>query len=60
MEKNIIKKGNIIYEQTYMANYDMTIIIKTIHEGEDIKTKISGFYYGTPTMENMETFLESN
>lgn len=60
MKNNIIKKGNITYEQTYVMGYDMTIIIKTIEEGEESKTKISGFYYGTPTMENMETYLESN
>ena len=53
-------KIKIIYEQAFVEYFDITIIMKTTYVGNDIKSTISGFYYGHPTKDDMEKFLEKN
>lgn len=50
----------IEYYQEYIQKLDITVIIKEIHQGEKIIQKISGFYYGVPSLEGMEQFKDKN
>lgn len=51
----------IKYTQDYCKHLDMTIIIRYVLKNEVIiKTKISGFYYGEPDLEGLETFKDKN
>lgn len=51
----------IEYTQDYCEHLDMTIIVKyVLKDGNIIKTSISGFYYGEPDLEGLETFKEKN
>ena len=50
----------IVYEQTYVPYVDITIIMKAIYdEKEQISYKLSGYYFGEPSFDCLETFKES-
>lgn len=51
----------IIYEQDYCEHLDITIIKENIYQdGDIIKQKISGFYYGEPSIESLLKFKDKN
>lgn len=51
----------INYEQTYVPYIDITIIMKAIYDkdNEQIKYVLSGYYFGKPDIEGLETFKDS-
>ena len=51
----------IVYEQTYVPYVDITIIMKAIYDKDNEQTsyKLSGYYFGKPSLDGLETFKES-
>lgn len=49
------------YEQTYVPYVDITIIMKAIYDSdkEQISYKLTGYYFGKPSIEGLETFKDS-
>ena len=49
------------YEQTFVPGVDITIIMKAIYNEnkELIKYVLSGYYFGKPSAEGLETFKDS-
>lgn len=50
----------IEYEQTYVPFVDITIIMKAIYDenNEQIKYYLSGYYFGRPSLDGLETFKD--
>lgn len=51
----------ILYEQTYIPNLDITIIMKATYDENDeqIKYVLSGYYFGKPSVEGLEKFKDN-
>lgn len=51
----------IKYEQTYVPYIDITIIMKAIYDenNEQISYKLSGYYFGKPDLDGLNTFKDS-
>lgn len=49
------------YEQTYVPYVDITIIMKAIYDNNNEQTsyKLTGYYFGKPSIEGLETFKDS-
>ena len=49
------------YEQYYVQYVDITIIMKATYDENDeqIKYLLSGYYFGKPSIEGLETFKDS-
>lgn len=53
----ILNKCDVCYEQAYIEQLDMTIIIcNGYFNSEEVFTTISGFYYGEPDTKYLEQF----
>lgn len=51
----------IEYEQYYVNKVDITIIMKAIinEKGDQIKYELSGYYFGSPSINGLETFKDN-
>lgn len=51
----------IQYEQYYVGRLDITIIMKAIinEKGEQIKYELSGYYFGEPSIYDLEQFKDN-
>ena len=51
----------IIYEQTYVPGVDITIIMKAVYDkdNEQISYKLTGYYFGRPDLDGLDTFKDS-
>lgn len=49
-----------VYEQTYVPYVDITIIMKAIYDenNEQISYKLSGYYFGKPSLDGLDTFKD--
>ena len=55
------KDYKIEYVQAYTPRMDITIIMKYIYcNNKIIQQEVSGFYYGEPSLSDMQTFLNKN
>lgn len=50
----------IEYEQTYVPYVDITIIMKAIYneQNEQESYTLSGYYFGKPSLDGLETFKD--
>lgn len=50
----------IEYTQTYVPYEDLTIIMKATYneDKEQIKYELSGYYFGKPSLEGLQTFKD--
>lgn len=51
----------VVYEQTYVPYVDITIIMKATYNENNEQTKyvLSGYYFGKPSIECLETFKDN-
>ena len=50
----------IVYEQKYVSGIDITIIMKSVYDTDDIMDyTLCGYYFGEPSIEGLETFKDS-
>ena len=51
----------INYEQTYVPYVDITIIMKAVYneDNEQISYTLTGYYFGKPNIDGLETFKDS-